>query len=112
MFRLWCSVLVGVSGLDAFRVVSAAMYQLRFFMSICASHLAGCTYQLFDSLGMLISLRRSLLLFALSVVPWSLSTALRVAQFRSDCSPSSTCRTRDSKFVRDQSGSLHFELQQ
>ena len=57
MFRLWCSVLVGVSGLDAFRFVSAAMYQLRFFMSICASHLAGCTYQLFDSLGMLISLR-------------------------------------------------------
>ena len=43
MFRLSCSVSVGVSGLDAFRDVSAAMYRLRFFMSICDSYLAGCT---------------------------------------------------------------------
>ena len=34
---------------------------------------------------MLIFLRWSLLLFALSMAPWSLSTALRVAQFVVDC---------------------------
>ena len=47
-----------------------------------------------DSLGMLIFLRRSLLLFALSMVPWSLSTALKVAQFRCDCSTSKTLTER------------------
>ena len=40
MFWPWCSVSVGVSGLDAFRDASA-MCQLRFSTSNCASHLVG-----------------------------------------------------------------------